>query len=71
VAAACGWVRLKLPAVASGGLIAVAAFLSVFLFTVVVALWSRAGDLVDKAPSPALRSLALAFHGDLAGERRA
>jgi hypothetical protein len=52
VAAACGWVRLKLPTAASGGLIAVAAFLSVFLFTVVVALWSRAGDLADKAPKP-------------------
>jgi hypothetical protein len=52
VAAACGWVRLKLPAAASGSLIAVAAFLSAFLFTVVVSLWSRAGDLADKAPKP-------------------
>jgi hypothetical protein len=51
-AAACGWIRLKLPAAASGGLIAVAAFLSVFLFTVVVSLWSRAGDLADTAPKP-------------------
>ncbi len=52
VAAACGWARLKLPTAASGGLIAVAAFLSAFLFTVVVSLWSRAGDLADKAPQP-------------------
>lgn len=52
VVAASGWARLKLPAAASGGLIAVAAFLSVFLFSVVVSLWSRAGDLADKAPKP-------------------
>lgn len=52
VAAACGWIRLKLPTAASGGLIAVAAFLSVFLFTVVVSIWSRAGDLADKVPKP-------------------
>jgi hypothetical protein len=52
VAIACAWFRLKLPSAASGALIAVAAFLSVFLFTVVVSLWSRAGDLADKAPKP-------------------
>lgn len=46
------WLKLKLPAAASGGLIALAAFLSVFLFTVVVSLWSRAADLADKAPRP-------------------
>jgi hypothetical protein len=34
VAIACGWVRLKLPTAAAGGLIAVAAFLSVFLFVI-------------------------------------
>jgi hypothetical protein len=48
----CAWYRIKLPAAASGGLIAVAAFLSVFLFTVVVSLWSRAADLADQAPEP-------------------
>src|SRR4029077_15925271 len=52
VADACIWLRLKLPAAAIGGLIAVAAFLSVFLFTVVLSLWSRAGDLADKVPEP-------------------
>ena len=52
VAIACGWLRLKLPAAAAGGLIAVAAFLSVFLFTVVVSLWSRAGELADQGPKP-------------------
>ena len=52
MAIACGWARLKLPAAASGGLIAVAAILSAFLFTVVVSLWSRAADLADQAPKP-------------------
>lgn len=52
VVLACVWARLKLPAAASAALVAVAAFLSVFLFTVVVSLWSRAGDLADKAPKP-------------------
>jgi hypothetical protein len=39
--------RLQLPTAASGALIAVAAFLSAFLFTTMVSLWSRAADLPD------------------------
>jgi hypothetical protein len=52
VAAALAYLGVKLPASASGALIAVAAFLSVFLYTVMVSLWSRAGDLADSAPMP-------------------
>lgn len=51
-AAVLAYFRVKLPAPASGALIAVAAFLSVFLYTVMVSLWSRAGDLADSAPVP-------------------
>jgi hypothetical protein len=48
----CAYFRLKLPTAASGALIAVAAFLSVFLFTTMVSLWSRAADLADSGQEP-------------------